>query len=186
MSRPAELGLVALALAGVAGAAPASDPGVSSSSILIGGTVPLSGPETAYAVVAYGAAAYFKYVNDHGGVYGRKIDYRYLDDAYDPAQTVQQTRRLVEQDKVFLMFNQVGTEQTLATQPYLNQQKVPQPSPGAARSSSRGTTSCTRDALPAELLRGGPGRRYIARIVARGEDRRPFGRTATSADLLAA
>ena len=124
--RLAALGLVALALAGVAGAAPASDPGVSSSTILIGGTVPLSGPETAYAVVAYGAAAYFKYVNDHGGVYGRKIDYRYLDDAYDPSQTVQQTRRLVEQDKVFLMFNQVGTEQALATQPYLNQQKVPQ------------------------------------------------------------
>lgn len=115
-----------LALAGVAGATPTADPGVSSGRILIGGTVPLSGPETAYAVVAYGAEAYFKYVNDHGGIYGRKIEYRYLDDAYDPAQTVQQTRRLVEQDKVFLMFNQVGTEQTLATRPYLNQQKVPQ------------------------------------------------------------
>jgi branched-chain amino acid transport system substrate-binding protein len=77
-------------------------------------------------VVAYGADAYFKYVNDHGGVFGRKIEYRYLDDAYDPAQTVQQTRRLVEQDNVFAMFNQVGTEQTLAVRPYLNQQGVPQ------------------------------------------------------------
>ena len=124
--RLAALGFLALALTGVAGAAPAADPGVSSDKILTGGTAPLSGPETAYAVVAYGAEAYFKYVNDHGGVFGRKIEYRYLDDAYDPAQTVQQTRRLVEQDKVFLMFNQVGTEQVLATQPYLNQQKVPQ------------------------------------------------------------
>jgi len=118
--------LAALVLAAVAGAAPTETPGVSSSTILIGGTVPLSGPETAYSVVAYGAEAYFKYVNDHGGVFGRKIEYRYLDDAYDPAQTVQQTRRLVEQDKVFAMFNQVGTEQTLATRPYLNQHGVPQ------------------------------------------------------------
>jgi branched-chain amino acid transport system substrate-binding protein len=118
--------LAALVLAAVAGAAPTETPGVSSSTILIGGTVPLSGPETAYSVVAYGAEAYFKYVNDHGGVFGRKIEYRYLDDAYDPAQTVQQTRRLVEQDKVFAMFNQVGTEQTLATRPYLNQHDVPQ------------------------------------------------------------
>ena len=118
--------LCALALVGVAGAAPADTPGVSASTIVIGGTVPLSGPETAYAVVAYGADAYFKYVNDHGGVFGRAIEYRYLDDAYDPAQTVQQTRRLVEQEKVFAIFNQVGTEEVLATQPYLNQQGIPQ------------------------------------------------------------
>jgi branched-chain amino acid transport system substrate-binding protein len=116
----------ALALGGVAGAAPAETPGVSAGTILIGGTVPLSGPETAYSVVAYGADAYFEYVNDHGGVFGRKIEYRYLDDAYDPAQTVQQVRRLVEQDKVFAIFNQVGTEQVLATRPYLNQHGVPQ------------------------------------------------------------
>ena len=126
MTRAVAACLCALALAGVAGATPTDTPGVSSSTILIGGTVPLSGPETAYAVVAYGAEAYFKYVNDHGGVFGRKIEYRYLDDAYDPAQTVQQTRRLVEQDKVLAIFNQVGTEEALATQPYLNQLGVPQ------------------------------------------------------------
>src|SRR5262249_43988176 len=117
---------VALALAGIAGAAATDTPGVSGDKILIGGTVPLSGPETAYSVVAYGADAYFKYVNDHGGVFGRKIEYRYLDDAYDPSQTVQQVRRLVEQDKVFAIFNQVGTEQVLASRPYLNQRQVPQ------------------------------------------------------------
>ena len=107
-------------------------------------------------------------MNDHGGVYGRKIDYRYLDDAYDPAQTVQQTRRLVEQDKVFLMFNQVGTEQTLATRPYLNQQKVPQLFAGS------GTAQFARElqavpvdaAVPAELLRRGPGLRPLPRAHA--------------------
>jgi ABC-type branched-subunit amino acid transport system substrate-binding protein len=118
--------VVALTLAGVAWATGADTPGVSKDRILIGGTVPLSGPETAYSVVAYGADAYFKYVNDHGGVYGRKIEYRYLDDAYDPSQTVQQVRRLVEQDNVFAIFNQVGTEQVLASRPYLNQRQVPQ------------------------------------------------------------
>ena len=118
--------VVALALTGAAGATGTDTPGVSRDRILIGGTVPLSGPETAYSVVAYGADAYFKYVNDHGGVYGRKIEYRYLDDAYDPSQTVQQVRRLVEQDKVFAIFNQVGTEQVLASRPYLNQRQVPQ------------------------------------------------------------
>ena len=159
------LSACALALAGVAGAAPADTPGVSASTILIGGTVPLSGPETAYAVVAYGAEAYFKYVNDHGGVYGRKIEYRYLDDAYDPAQTVQQTRRLVEQDKVFAMFNQVGTEQTLAVRPYLNQQGVPQLFAGS------GTAQFARDYtqfpwslpyLPSFYAEGKVYGRYIA------------------------
>jgi branched-chain amino acid transport system substrate-binding protein len=104
----------------------AADPGVSANEIVIGGTAPLSGPESAYAVVAEGAKAYFDYVNAQGGVFGRDIRYVYLDDAYDPAQTVQQTRKLVEQEKVFAIFNVVGTEHTLATRPYLNQLGVPQ------------------------------------------------------------
>lgn len=104
----------------------AADPGVSSTEIVIGGTAPITGPESAYAVVAEGANAYFKYVNARGGVFGRRIRYEYLDDAYDPAQTVQQTRRLVEQERVFAIFNVVGTEHTLATRPYLNQAGVPQ------------------------------------------------------------
>jgi branched-chain amino acid transport system substrate-binding protein len=102
------------------------EPGVTPTSILIGGTVPLSGPESAYSVIAQGAAAYFEYVNANGGVFGRQIDYRYYDDAYDPAQTIQQTRRLVEQDKVFAIFNTVGTEHALAIRPYLNQLGVPE------------------------------------------------------------
>jgi branched-chain amino acid transport system substrate-binding protein len=104
----------------------ASDPGVTPTSILLGGTTPLSGPAAAYASVARGANAYFQYVNSRGGVLGRKITYTYLDDAYNPASTVQQTRQLVEQDHVFAIFNSLGTEQNLATREYLNAMKVPQ------------------------------------------------------------
>ena len=72
-----------------------ADPGVTPTSILLGTTSPLSGSASAYASVARGADAYFKYVNAHGGVHGRKIVYKYVDDAYDPAKTVQLTRELV-------------------------------------------------------------------------------------------
>ena len=118
--------LLALVLASTAGAAATADPGVSSKKIVIGGTVPLSGEASAFGSVGPGAKAYFDYVNAKGGVNGRKIDYRFYDDAYDPVQTVQQTRRLVEQDKVFAIFNSVGTANNKAIQPYLNQRKVPQ------------------------------------------------------------
>ena len=116
----------ALALAAAVAFAPASDPGVTSKSILIGGTVPLSGAESAYAPVARGAQAYFAYVNAHGGVRGRKIVYKIADDAYDPARTVAATRELVEQDHVLAIFNSVGTEHNLAVRGYLNAQHVPQ------------------------------------------------------------
>ena len=103
-----------------------TDPGVTSTSILLGTTSPLSGVASAYASVARGADAYFKYVNARGGVNGRKISYTILDDGYNPAQTVQATRKLVEQDGVFAVFNALGTEQNLAVRDYLNAQKVPQ------------------------------------------------------------
>jgi branched-chain amino acid transport system substrate-binding protein len=104
----------------------AADPGVTPSSILIGGTSPLTGPAAAYASVARGAKAYFDSVNAKGGVNKRKISYKILDDAYNPAQSIQVTRQLVEQDKVFAVFNSLGTEQNLAVREYLNQVKVPQ------------------------------------------------------------
>src|SRR5437588_3798022 len=104
----------------------ASDPGITPGTILIGGTVPLSGDEVAYAAVARGAEAYFKYVNARGGVRGRRIQYLYLDDAYNPSETVRKTRELVQDDKVFAIFNSVGTEHALAVRPYLNQAGVPQ------------------------------------------------------------
>src|SRR5919199_5764772 len=113
--------LVAAVAAGAAGARTTATPGVSSSTITIGGSVPLSGLASGYKSVALGAEAYFKYVNDHGGVNGRKIEYRYEDDAYNPAQTVQVTRKLVEQDRVFAIFNTLGTEDNEAIRDYLKQ-----------------------------------------------------------------
>src|SRR5436189_2685890 len=109
----------ALLAGGSAGARPALDPGIDTGTILIGGSVPLSGLASGYKSVALGAEAYFKYVNGKGGVNGRKIDYRYLDDAYNPPQTVQATRQLVEQDKVFAIFNTLGTETNIAIRDYL-------------------------------------------------------------------
>ena len=101
-------------------------PGVTSTSITIGGTVPITGPAALFGSVGRGADAYFKYVNAHGGVNGRKIKYLYLDDAYDPSKTVQLTRQLVEQDHVFAIFNSVGTDNNLAITDYLNAAQVPQ------------------------------------------------------------
>ena len=105
--------------------APAADPGITSTTVTIGGTVPLSGVAAAYASVGYGAEAYFKYVNARGGVNKRKIVYKYMNDEYNPANTVQATRQLVQEEKVFAIFNSLGTEHNLAVRPYLNQVKVP-------------------------------------------------------------
>src|SRR5947207_13138823 len=118
--------LGALVVVSAASAGGSATPGVTAKQILIGGTTPLSGPASAYAAVAKGADAYLQYVNDHGGVFGRSIKYKYLDDAYDPSQTIQKTRDLVQNDKVFAIYNTLGTEQNLAVRSYLNQLKVPQ------------------------------------------------------------
>jgi branched-chain amino acid transport system substrate-binding protein len=114
------------ALALSAGASGAGSPGVSSTQILIGGTTPLTGIASAYSSVARGADAYFKYVNAHGGVNKRKIKYLIRDDGYDPSKTIDQTRELVQQDKVFAIFNSLGTEQNQAIRDYLNAVRVPQ------------------------------------------------------------
>jgi branched-chain amino acid transport system substrate-binding protein len=126
IQRAAAAVLAALALVASAGASTAADPGLTPTTILLGGTVPLTGEAAAFGSVGPGAKAYFDYVNARGGVHGRKIEYRFYDDAYNPAQTVQQTRRLVEQDGVFAIFNAIGTGSNLAIRDYLNAQKVPQ------------------------------------------------------------
>ena len=117
---------LAAAAAAIALGAPAATPGVTSTTITIGGTIPISGPAAAYGSVGRGADAYFKYVNSKGGVFGRKIDYKYLDDEFDVAKTITLTRQLVEQDQVLAIFNSVGTEHALAIRSYLNDRKVPQ------------------------------------------------------------
>jgi branched-chain amino acid transport system substrate-binding protein len=107
-------------------------PGLTSRTVTIGGTFPLSGPASSYAPIPVGMRAYFSYVNatrgpDHRrGVGGRQIVWKYYDDAYNPAQTVQLTRQLVEQDHVFALVGGLGTSQQEAVTAYCNQQKVPQ------------------------------------------------------------
>lgn len=118
--------LIALAAALLSVPASLADPGVTPTSVKLGGTVPLTGEAAPFGSVGPGAKAYFDYVNSKGGVNGRKIEYVYYDDAYDPAQTVQLTRKLVEQDQVFAIFNSVGTANNIAIRPYLNELKVPQ------------------------------------------------------------
>ncbi len=126
MRRVLALAVVAAAAVTSALAGRAADPGVSKSRILIGGTTPLSGEAATGGATARGAGAYFEYLNSHGGVRGRQIDYRYLDDAYEPARTIQATRQLVQQDGVFALFNSLGTAQNLQVRPYLNEAGVPQ------------------------------------------------------------
>jgi branched-chain amino acid transport system substrate-binding protein len=118
--------VIVLAVVAVPTAAAGGAPGVTASTITIGGTVPITGPAALFGSVGRGADAYFKYVNAHGGVNGRKIKYLYRDDAYDPSKTVQLTRELVENDKVFAIFSPIGTDNTIATTDYLNAAKVPQ------------------------------------------------------------
>jgi branched-chain amino acid transport system substrate-binding protein len=161
----AVIGALALSLPG-AFAGGTSAPGVTATSILLGGTAPLTGPETAYAPVARGAQAYFAYVNAHGGVFKRKINYRVLDDAYDPSKTVQATRELVQQDGVFAIFNSIGTEHVLAVRPYLNAVGVPQLFVGSGAqvlAKQRSKYPWTMGYLPSFVGEGAVYGRYIAK-----------------------
>ncbi len=103
-----------------------ADPGITATSINIGGTFPLTGVASLYKTIPAAESAYFAYVNDHGGVNGRKINFTVLDDAYDPSKTVPLTQQLVEQNKVFAVFGSLGTAPNLAIWSYLNKSKVPQ------------------------------------------------------------
>jgi branched-chain amino acid transport system substrate-binding protein len=126
-NNPAPAATTAPAAASNAGAGGgASDVGVTGDSILIGATVPLSGPAAAYGTIAKASDAFFQYTNDQGGVNGRKITYKYLDDAYNPAQTVPLTKQLVEQDQVFMTFGGLGTQDQTSVRDYMNGKKVPQ------------------------------------------------------------
>jgi branched-chain amino acid transport system substrate-binding protein len=104
----------------------ANAPGVTDTEIKIGQTMPYSGPASAYGVIGQTEAAYFKMINDQGGVNGRKINLVSLDDGYSPPKTVEQVRRLVEQEEVAFLFNTLGTGPNSAIRQYLNDGKVPQ------------------------------------------------------------
>ena len=117
----------AAALAASAGSAHADNaPGVTDTEIKIGQTMPYSGPASAYGVIGRVEAAYFKVINEQGGVNGRKINLISLDDAYSPPKTVEQVRRLVEQEQVAFLFQTLGTPPNAAIRQYLNDNKVPQ------------------------------------------------------------
>jgi ABC-type branched-subunit amino acid transport system substrate-binding protein len=104
----------------------ASAPGITKTQILIGSHQPLTGPAApGYSEIAPASNAYFQYVNAHGGIYGRKIKYTYLDDAYDPSKTASVVRQLVLQDSVYSIFDGLGTPTHLAVVKYLNSAKVP-------------------------------------------------------------
>jgi branched-chain amino acid transport system substrate-binding protein len=100
-------------------------PGVSATEIRIGSTNALSGPLSAYSVISRCTAAMFKRVNDEGGINGRKITFIVYDDGFQPPKTLEQARRLIEQDKVAFLFNTLGTPTNSAVQRYVNQRKIP-------------------------------------------------------------
>ena len=102
------------------------DNGATDAEIKLGHCGPYSGPASAYGVIGKGIEAYWKSVNDAGGINGRKINFITLDDGYSPAKTVEVVRQLVEQDKVLCLFNTLGTPSNTAIQKYMNQKKVPQ------------------------------------------------------------
>jgi len=129
--RNAKRALIASVAMSIVAASPAAaqkkyDPGASDSEIRVGNIMPYSGPASAYGTVGKAQAAYFRMINEHGGINGRKIIFVSYDDAYSPPKTVEQARKLVEGDEVLLIFSSLGTASNSAIQKYMNAKKVPQ------------------------------------------------------------
>ena len=123
----AAVSTIAVALSvGAAHAQKKYDTGATDTEIKIGATAPFSGPASSYATIGKTHSAYFKMINDQGGINGRKINFIQYDDAYSPPKTVEQVRKLVESDEVLLTFQIIGTPPNSAVQKYLNIKKVPQ------------------------------------------------------------
>src|SRR6185503_7285670 len=127
ISRRTALGAgVALAVGGNAFAQAAKyGPGASATEIKLGQTMPYSGPASAYGTIGKVEQAYFKMINDNGGINGRKVNLISLDDGYSPPKTVEQVRRLVEQDEVLALYQTLGTPSNSAIHKYVNAKKVP-------------------------------------------------------------
>ena len=127
-----KLAAASLALALIAASASTAsaqkkyDTGATDTEIKIGNIMPYSGPASAYGIIGRTEAAYFKKINDEGGINGRKINYISYDDAYSPPKTVEQARKLVESDEVLFIFNSLGTPPNSAIHKYMNSKKVPQ------------------------------------------------------------
>jgi branched-chain amino acid transport system substrate-binding protein len=127
-----KLAAASLALALIAASASTAsaqkkyDTGATDTEIKIGNIMPYSGPASAYGIIGRTEAAYFKKINDEGGINGRKINFISYDDAYSPPKTVEQARKLVESDEVLFIFNSLGTPPNSAIHKYMNSKKVPQ------------------------------------------------------------
>jgi ABC-type branched-subunit amino acid transport system substrate-binding protein len=109
-----------------ANAANSYGPGVSDTAIKIGNIMPYSGPASSYSTIGKAQTAYFRKINEEGGINGRKIDFISYDDGYSPPKAIEQARRLVENDEVLLIFQSLGTPSNSAIQKYMNSKKVPQ------------------------------------------------------------
>jgi len=118
-------GALALTVGASADPTRAADPGVTATEIKVGNTNPYSGPASSYGTIGKAITAYFKMINDEGGINGRKIDFVSLDDGYSPPKTVEMVRRLVEQDQVLFLFQTLGTPTNTAIWKYVNDQQVP-------------------------------------------------------------
>ncbi|WFU25827.1 ABC transporter substrate-binding protein [Bradyrhizobium sp. CB1717] len=127
-----KLAAASLALALIAASASTAsaqkkyDTGATDTEIKVGNIMPYSGPASAYGIIGRTEAAYFKKINEEGGINGRKINFISYDDAYSPPKTVEQARKLVESDEVLFIFNSLGTPPNSAIQKYMNSKKVPQ------------------------------------------------------------
>jgi branched-chain amino acid transport system substrate-binding protein len=127
--RTAVLSAAVIALAATSGSALAQkryDTGASDTEIKVGNIIPYSGPASAYGAIGKTEEAYFRMINDQGGINGRKINFITYDDAYSPPKAVEQVRKLVESDEVLVVFNPLGTPSNTAIQKYLNSKKIPQ------------------------------------------------------------
>ncbi|MES1147817.1 MAG: ABC transporter substrate-binding protein, partial [Bradyrhizobium guangdongense] len=131
LARRGRLAALTIFFAGALATSPAMaqkkyDPGASDTEIKIGNIMPYSGPASSYGVIGKTEAAFFKMINDEGGINGRKINFISYDDAYSPPKAIEQARKLVESDEVLLIFQALGTPSNSAIMKYMNTKKVPQ------------------------------------------------------------
>jgi branched-chain amino acid transport system substrate-binding protein len=143
------------------------DTGATDTEIKIGNTTPYSGPASSYGTIGRALSAYFTMVNEKGGVRGRKINFISLDDAYNPAKSLEQARRLVEQDQVLFMFSNIGTVPALAINKYTNSKKVPMifPSSGTQQFADPVNNPLTIGFWPSYFNEAVVSGRYIARTM---------------------
>ncbi len=160
----------AIALAPFAAQAQNS-PGITDKEIKIGNTMPYSGPASAYGITGKTEAAYYNMINSKGGVNGRKINFISYDDAYSPPKTVEQTRKLVEQDEIFADIGPLGTPTNSAIQKYMNQKKIPHLflSTGAAKWNDPKNFPYTIPLYPNYIMEGRVAAKYILQAKPNGK-----------------